>query len=285
MRLNDMIAALDHLGMNLYDLAVYTENGWFTHKFQPCGMCHNCYSVAKAFISTALGLLWDEGRVSLTDPVCKYFADEMRAARDPGWRLVNVDHVISHRIGFAKGFLDIDTDDVLAYPTDDYLSIIFSHPLAYVPGTHEQYSDAAYYLLSRLIEKLAGESVDRYLRGRLFNAMHFGEIAWSRCPREHPIGATGLYMSALDMLRLGVLYLNGGVYDGRRFLSDEWVETALAREYEFHVLTPGGLYVKGGMYGQVLAFSREKRFAVALHAHEQSDYGRRLIDTLDEFEP
>ena len=276
-----MIEGIKRLNLNLYDLALYTNDGIRVHRFQPCNNCNNSYSVAKAFVMTAVGLLWDDGLLNVTDPIFPLFAGVCPPDTDPGWRLATVEHALTHRLGFDKGFLDIDTEDVTAYSTDDYLSIVLSHPLAYLPGTYKQYSDAAFYLLSRLVSRAAGENVDSLLLRRIFQPMRFHEVAWSRCPHGYPIGATGLYISAEDLVKLGVLYMNGGVYEGRRLLSEEWVQKSIAQEYEFTMMTHNGLIGKGGMYGQALVFSREKRFAVACHAHEENRAGQRLIEYLD----
>ena len=49
----------------------------------------------------------------------------------------------------------------------------------------------------------------------------------------YPMGATGLYISSADMVKLGQVYLEGGTYYGRRILSEEWVIMSLEREYDF----------------------------------------------------
>lgn len=280
-----IVSNLNEMGLNLYEVALYTPDGVQTHRFQPCNRSNDCYSVAKAFVMTAIGFLWEDGLLSMTDPIEKYFFKEFRKGIDPGWRMVTIEHALTHRLGFLKGFLDIDVEDMTQYPVDDYLSMVFNHPLAYVPGTRTQYSDAAFYLLSRLVDHVCGEKLDRLLHKRLFKPMSFGETAWSCCPLGYPIGATGLYMSVTDMLKLGALYLNGGLYGNQRILSSEWVSRVIAHEYEFHSMTPGGLIGKGGMYGQLLAFSREKGFAIACHAHEERKVGDRLIRYLDEVTP
>ena len=264
-----IISDIQALNLNLYDFALYTPDGIFSHQFQPCSNCHNSYSVAKVFVMTALGMLYDEGKLRPEDPISRYLAIPETA--DPRFHSVLIDHALTHRIGFDEGFLDIDTEDPTSYPTEDFLSIVLNHPLAHAPGTHQQYSDAAFYLLSRLVASVAGEPLDVFLNRRLLRPLRFHEAAWSRCPFDHPIGATGLYIGAQDMVKLGALYLSDGVFDGKRLLSKDWTQMAIDREYELHPLDPenpqSDLIGKWGMYGQLLAFSQKKQFAVALHAH------------------
>ena len=277
-----IVGELGALNVNLYDFSFYTPDGTIqTHRFQPCNRCNNSYSVAKAFIMTAVGLLQDDGLLDVTDSLYAVFARDFPKDADPAWRLATIDHALTHRLGFDAPLLDIDVDDVDAYPTDDYLRLVLSKPLPFMPGTHYQYTDAAFYLMSRLVSHVSGERADSLLWRRILKPMGCVEVAWSRCPNEYPIGATGLYIGAGDMVKLGALYLQEGVYGGQRLISEEWVHRAIAREYEFHVMTPNGLIGKGGMYGQGLVFSREKGFAAAWHSFDQGDGSRRIIECLD----
>lgn len=266
------------LQLNLYDMALYKDENILVHRFQPCNNCNNSYSVAKLFIVTALGMLWDEGKIRMDDPIRRYF--DIPSGASSGWSEATIEHAVTHRLGFDEGFLDIDSENAADYPSDDYLSLVFAHPLVHAPGTHAQYSDAAYYLLSRLISKVTGEPADVFLGRRLLTLLRFREAAWSRCPHAYPIGATGLYISAEDMVKLSALYLQDGVWKGQRLLSHEWVSMAIAREYELHAVGESGLIGKAGMRGQMAAFSPEKRLAIAWHAHERREGMDRLIECL-----
>ena len=88
-------------------------------------------------------------------------------------------------------------------------------------------SDAAYYLVSRLVSHLAGERTSDYLNRKLFQPLKVREVAWSCCPHNYPIGATGLYLSAYDMVKLPALYLEGGMWDGKRVLSQAWINKVI----------------------------------------------------------
>ena len=231
---------------------------------------------------TAIGFLHDDGLVDVKKPVHHYMAELIPEDADPAWKLITVEQVMKHTIGFGEGFLDIDVEKVSDYPTKDYLDMVFHHKLTYLPGQQYQYSDAAYYLLSRLVSAVSGEKMDVFLNRRLFQPMDFQEVAWSHCPKDYPMGATGLYISATDMVKLGALYLEGGVWNGKQLLSNEWVRKAIGHEYELRNKTAAGLIGKGGMYGQQLLFNPEKNFAIAWHTHAHSQEIKRLIDFIDQ---
>lgn len=279
---DDIIQDIYKMGLNLYDLALYTEKGIQAHRFQICNNCNNSYSVAKVFVVTALGLLWQKRQLDVGDSIYDLFKDRYVDDVESAWQLATIEHAMTHKLGFDEGFLDIDVEDVNAYSSDDYLQLVLTHPLRYLPGTHSQYSDAAYYLLSRIVSQVAGETMDALLFRCIFRPMGFQEVAWSRCPHGYPMGATGLYISSEDMVKLGALYLNGGIYNGQRLLSKEWVDKVIENEYELHSMTPGGLIGKGGMYGQALIFSQKARFAVAWHGHMADNQDQKLVDYFEE---
>ena len=85
------------------------------------------------------------------------------------------------------------------------------------------------------------------------------------------------------MVKLPALYMQGGVWQGKQILSRDWVDLVIANAYEFSPLTgaectPSTLMGKGGMYGQMAAFSIKKGFAVAWHAHEEGEKCRLIRD-------
>ena len=269
--------SLEALGLNLFDAAVITDEGLQMHRFQPCCNCHNGYSVTKAFVVTAVGLLYDDGLLRPEQLLSDFLP--IPASADPRWKKATLHHLLTHTSGTDEGFMDIDVEDVRAYGTQEYLDRAFAQPLLHEPGTHEQYSDGVYYLLSRVVSAAAGETADALLQRRLLQPMHFGETAWSRCPKGHPIGATGLYAQAQDVVKLGWLYLNGGEWEGRQLLSREWTGLVLERGYELQPMENGWI-AKGGMYGQIVALHPQLRAAVAWHGFNTELPAQEMLDLL-----
>ena len=229
----------------------------------------NCYSVAKAFTVTAIGLLYDKGLLTpntfLKDVLKKYYKEDM----DSKWLKVTIHDLLTHKVGFGCGLLDIDCDDASLYPSTDYLEIVLNTKLKYEPGTKYQYTDAAYYLLSRVVAEVAKKDLEDYLRPLLMEKMNFKELAWSKCPQGYSMGATGLYIRTEDMVKLGILYINGGIWKNERILSKEWVDLVISNGYEF-TLIKNGWYGKGGMRGQLLTFNIEKGLVIGCHSYENS---------------
>jgi CubicO group peptidase (beta-lactamase class C family) len=236
-----------------------------TVELVPSNGGQNSYSVAKAFVVTAIGMLFDQGILSTDEKICDIFKDELPCGMDEKWYSMTVHHALKHECGFIEGYLDIDAMDHSFITDGDYLKYLFKTKLEFTPGEKSVYSDAAFYLLSRVVSKKTGRILDEYMWEKLFLPLGFREVAWSKCPKGYSMGATGLYVYSHDMAKLGQLYLNGGEYNGKRIISQKWVDTVIERGYEFSPV-PGGGYGKGGAYGQMLAFYPEKKMVIAFHS-------------------
>ena len=131
MDFQDLIRTAESTGCNLYDMALYTEEGGIqTHRFQPCANANNSYSVAKAFVVTAIGMLRDENRIRVTDRFADLFSDELPEEADPGWQTATVEHAMTHCLGFDEGFLDIDVEDM-----GEFMEITSWNPTAWKIST------------------------------------------------------------------------------------------------------------------------------------------------------
>jgi len=82
---------------------------------------------------------------------------------------------------------------------------------------------------------------------------------------NHAMGATGLYIRTEDMVKLGALYLNKGVYRNERILSEAWIDMVLEKGYLPRYGETG--YGHGGMRGQMLMVLPQHERAVAWHGY------------------
>ena len=237
----------------------------------PATRCHNSYSTAKLFTAAAVGLLVDRGALSTDEPIYPILAPYFPETFDPRWKEVTVEHLLTHFVGFGEDFrdIDIDSEDPRSWGTDDLLGRAVSNDLVYPPGEKEIHSDAAFYLLSRVVAVRAGKGLDDFLRDEFFVPMRFAEYAFSRCPLGYALGATGIYLSAEDMAKFGAMYAAGGVYQGRRYLSEEYVRRSIRRHYALYPIGEDGLrFQKGGMNGQVIYINTRTGLAAAIQSFD-----------------
>jgi len=238
-----------------------------TKQVRPASRSQNTYSVAKLFAVTAVMMLQDRGVLDVDDPVFPIFEAKFPENFDPKWRDVKISDAMTHRVGFGRGFLDIDAENPNDWASQDYLRLVLERPLKYKPGEKSVYSDAAFYLVSRIVSEKTGERLDDFLIREALAPMKFAEAAFSKCPQGFPMGATGMYISTEDMAKLGVMYVQRGVYDGKRILSEAAVDEVLKRGFELHPVGDSGFaFGKGGMRGQFLYINRKTKRVVAIHS-------------------
>ena len=257
--LNALVGAA---GSKAYSVAVSSTDGIQTKAKRDLNP-HNTYSVSKVFCVTAIGMLYDEGKIKVTDTIGTIFKDEIKAygIDENKWKNITIHDVLKHNIGFTQGsLLDIDVyaDEWKSWDKD-FLKIVLNYK---IDGKKtNKYSDAAYYLISRVVAKISGQKLDVYLKSRLFDKCDYKDYTITKCPEGHPIGATQFFLRPEDVVKLGRIYLNGGTYNNQRIISQDWVNQVIDKGYELNSSNNG--YGKGGMRGQYLYVNFKHNVAVA----------------------
>src|SRR5262249_7139646 len=103
-------------------------------------------------------------------------------------------------------------------------------PVEYAPGTHFLYNSGASHTVAAIVQKVSGRMVQDYLRPRLFEPLGILETTWETDPRGCNTGGWGPALKTEEIARFGQLYLQQGMWGGRRLLPEGWVEQATARQ-------------------------------------------------------
>ncbi len=202
--------------------SVVAEGWWkpYTEQQQ-----HMMFSVSKTVTATAVGIAQDEGLLSIDDPILSFFPSYATEEVRRNVREVRVRHLLAMATGH-----DVDTMEIMrAQPTKDWVKVFFDVPIMHPPGEYFLYNSGASFVLSALIMARTGMSPLEYLRGRLFEPLGIRIPPWETNPRGIPFGASGLRITTEDLAKLGQLYLQGGVWEGRRILSESWVADATSK--------------------------------------------------------
>ena len=88
------------------------------------------------------------------------------------------------------------------------------------------------HLLSAIIQKTTGSTLEAYARTKLFEPLGITDISWDADPQGITLGNTGLALRPRDMAKFGYLYLHRGQWDGEQLVPEEWVESATTKHIE-----------------------------------------------------
>ena len=196
---------------------VVTEGWWAPYEPH---LSHQLYSLSKSFTSTAVGLAQGEGLLSVEDLVLPYFPDEAPADPDARLRALRIRHLLTMTTGHDQD----PTDAVIGGP--DWARAFLAEPLQHEPGTVFTYNTAATYVLSAIVQKVTGQRLLDYLTPRLLEPLGIQGATWEQSPQGVDTGGFGLTARTEDIACFGRLYLDDGVWDGRRLLPEGWVAEA-----------------------------------------------------------
>ncbi len=152
-------------------------------------------SISKQFTVAALLLAQEKGKLSLDDPVAKYFPDLTRA------REVTIRQLLSH----TSGYEDYAPQDYMIpeweKPTtpEALLTTWAKKPLNFDPGTRWQYSNTNYVLAGKIFERASGDELMPYLRRKFFGPLEMTTAA--ACAVKNPADATAYTRFALGPAR------------------------------------------------------------------------------------
>lgn len=183
---------------------------------------HELFSLSKSFTSTAVGFAVAEGLLTVDDLVLDHFVSPQEP--DDNLRRMRVRHLLTMTTGH-------DEDPTpRVFPTDDWVAGFLAQPVAHEPGTFFVYNTAATHVLSALVQKLTGQRLLDYLGPRLFEPLGIEGATWQQSPGGVDVGGSGMSGTTEDIAVLGQLYLQDGVWDGRRVLPEGWAAEATAKQ-------------------------------------------------------
>lgn len=225
-------------------------------------LTRNIYSHSKSFTSTMVGIAIDEGMISLDTRLVDVFKDEIDEKTYERLYDITVRNLLTMSSGFEGVFLMTNERKTgVGYP--DYLKFLLSQELKVKPGTKFCYSNGDTYLLARIVQKVYNRDFRDLCHEKIFVPLEIGFPGWEVCPLGYCLAATSLHLNVEDMNKLGILYLNKGVYKGKRIISEKYIEMATKQQivdpnttwgnygYQWWMVPQGDGYRADGMFGQI----------------------------------
>ncbi len=238
-----------HVIMILRHGKVVAEASWEPYT---ADLPHQLYSLSKSVTATAIGMLVDEGLLSIDEHLCDIFPDKTPEDPEHPTRKLTVRNLLNMSTG--SQFNEIGT--ALG---SDWEGEFMRAGVRFPAGSAFLYNSMNTYMLAAIIRRKTGQTVTEYLTPRLYEPLGIDSHVWETSPSGTEKGGWGLSLTIESVAKIGQLYLNKGLWtvDGepRRLISRRWVEEATRPQID----TPDGEITYG--YGhQIWMTSRPGSF-------------------------
>lgn len=190
---------------------------------------HVMYSVSKTFAATAVGFAVHEKKLKLDDKVISFFKDSLPENISPNLAAMEIRHLLTMTVGHST-----EAMDKIREGKQSWERIFLAHPVEHKPGEKFLYNSLATYMLSAIMQKVTGQTLMQYLEPRLFQPLGIKDIEWQSSPSGVNIGGWGMFIKTEDMAKLGKLFLQDGLWNGKQVVPKDWIVEAR----KAHVVQP-----------------------------------------------
>ena len=191
-------------------------------------------SATKSFTSALVGIALEKGYLhSLDQKMMDFFPEFAGEIEDPRKEQITIRHLLEMRGGYPDEERTPPYFEIMFFSGNwDFLPHLIDFPLASDPGTEFNYSNLTSHLLGVIVSRACGTDLKSFAQQHLFSPMNAEVHGWTLDDDGYEWGFSEIYLTARDMAKFGLLFLDGGVYDGKRIISAGWVEASLQRYSE-----------------------------------------------------
>ncbi len=188
---------------------------------------HDIRSAGKSVTALLLGIAIKDGLIKdLHQNIYSFFPKATYPSVNMDFKNITLRHLLDMSSG-----LDADSDipqsmghAVNWIAKDDWKEYLLSVPLTSEPGKNWIYADINPLLISMVIEEVTGMSLREYARKKLFDPLGIKQFYWYTNASNQTGAAGNLYLSTLDLAKLGVLVLNNGKWNNAQIIDPSYIE-------------------------------------------------------------
>ena len=241
------------------------------------------FSQSKSITSIAVGMLLEDGLITLNTTLAQIFGKRVPALYKSKAKELTVFHLLTMSSG-------ADFNELQCITTDNWLKGYFTSGFNFEPGEKFNYNSLNTYVLSAAVSVLTGKSMVSYLEERLFDPLGITDYFWEKCPKGADRGGWGLYIKPLDMMKIGQMMMDGGVWQGKRILSEKYVRAATTKridvpagagdyDYGFQIWTARDYngFLFNGMFGQNMFCFNDSGIIVCVNSGNTDIFQRNDI--------
>ncbi len=186
---------------------------------------HRMYSISKSFVAIAVGLLVEDGKMSLDDKFIDYLP-EYKNENDNEWL-----YEMTIRDALTMSTCKRSGVNWFSSGTEDRTEVYFRNPADKIPGTFFQYDSPVSYQLCAIVERICGKPFLEFLKDRFLRDCGFSEDAYCiKCPGGHSFGDSGIMCTSRDLLTMARFVANKGTWEGKRYMDERFLTEATSKQ-------------------------------------------------------
>jgi len=193
-------------------------------------------SVSKSFTSAVIGMAIEQGHINGVDErILDFFPDVVDINNmDDRKKSMTLRDILTMRTGtdYEEGYKE-SPHNQLNMLRKGWDIFYLNRPMINNPGNIFRYDSGGVILLSAMLRNRTGLHVDAYAEKFLFPTMGINKVVWIKNQEGHPHTGGGLNLRPLDMAKFGLLYLNGGLWEGKQLVPAEWVKESFTKHVSF----------------------------------------------------
>jgi CubicO group peptidase (beta-lactamase class C family) len=214
---------------NIYSLLVF-KNGYlvaedYFNAGSP-GQQVNIHSVTKSINSALVGIALEQGCLtSLNQRMMEFFPEFDNRIHDPRKREITIRQMLQMRAGYPWEESTQEGTELLfsGFHTSDLVDV----PLARDPGTDAAYSNLTSHLLGVIVARACETDLKTFAQEHLFAPLEIEVGFWQKDWNGNYLGYSDIDLSAHDLAKFGLMYLNDGEFNGKQIVTVEWVHDSL----------------------------------------------------------
>jgi CubicO group peptidase (beta-lactamase class C family) len=231
---------------------------------------HRIASCTKSVMSALIGIAIDKGYIKdVNQPALDFFPKHVAKNLDADKKAMTLENILTMTTGLQcrDSYLYKWSGIKLMRRSPDWVQFMIDLPMVEAPGTRFEYCNGASFLLSAILQEQTGMNALKFAEKHLFGPLGISDVTWPSNLQGITIGYGRLHMRPQDMAKIGYLYLNDGLWDGKQIVSSQWVKTSTSKHiaatllpgygYQWWIVSPG-IYTAVGYQGQFIMVVPEK---------------------------
>ena len=229
-----MLQEIQKKDLNIHSVLVVRHGYLVTEVYFPPytrEIKHPLHSITKSVTSAMTGMaIKDNWIKSVQQDVLDYFPEIAKETKDQYLKDVSIEHLLTMSAGFNTTTLPDFTNKDASFDAAKY--ILTNSNVLYKPGETFFYDSGLPHVMSAIIQKTSGLTLEEYAQHNLFSPLGITDFSWQSDPQGITNGNNGLTLHPQDMAKLGYLYLHNGQWQGKQIVPAKWVQASTTKHME-----------------------------------------------------